>query len=110
MDNWLAEYLGHGDKIHISFESPTPSGYRYIGRNHRFVEQLCHRVIANSLAGPLLRAFLFELKGCFPKISKQRNAVQNRSKVCVQLAKSSIGALFEAIVGQTAHGYWCLFF
>lgn len=25
----------------ISFESPTPTGYRYIGRNHRFVEQLC---------------------------------------------------------------------
>jgi SNF2 family DNA or RNA helicase len=49
MDAWLAEYLGHGDKIHISFESPTPTGYRYIGRNHRFVEQLCHRVIANSL-------------------------------------------------------------
>ena len=49
MDTWIAEYLGHGDKIHISFESPTPTGYRYIGRNHRFVEQLCHRVIANSL-------------------------------------------------------------
>jgi SNF2 family DNA or RNA helicase len=49
MDAWIAEYLGHGDKIHISFESPTPNGYRYIGRNHRFVEQLCHRVIANSL-------------------------------------------------------------
>jgi superfamily II DNA/RNA helicase len=49
MDAWIAEYLGHGDKIHISFESPTPTGYRYIGRNHRFVEQLCHRVIANSL-------------------------------------------------------------
>jgi SNF2 family DNA or RNA helicase len=49
MDNWLAEILGYGDKIHISFESPTPIGYRYIGRNHRFVEQLCHRIIANSL-------------------------------------------------------------
>jgi superfamily II DNA or RNA helicase len=49
MDNWLSESLGKGDKIHISFLSPTPQGFRYIGRNHRFVEQLCHRIIANSL-------------------------------------------------------------
>lgn len=49
MDAWLAETLGFGDKIHISFLSPTPSGFRFIGRNHRFVEQLCHRIIANSL-------------------------------------------------------------
>jgi superfamily II DNA or RNA helicase len=49
MDDWLMAALGQGDKIHISFDSPTPQGFRYIGRNHRFVEQLCHRVIANSL-------------------------------------------------------------
>jgi hypothetical protein len=49
MDNWLASLLGTGDKIHIAFDSPTPQGFRYIGRNHKFVEQLCHRVIANSL-------------------------------------------------------------
>jgi SNF2 family DNA or RNA helicase len=49
MDNWLAATLGQGDKIHISFQSPTPYGFRYIGRNHRFVEHLCHRIIANSL-------------------------------------------------------------
>lgn len=49
MDEWLAAALGQGDRIHISFQSPTPLGFRYIGRNHRFVEQLCHRLIANSL-------------------------------------------------------------
>lgn len=49
MDDWLASVLGQGDKIHISFQSPTPQGFKYIGRNHRFVEQLCHRIIANSL-------------------------------------------------------------
>lgn len=49
MDDWLASALGQGDKIHFSFDSPTPRGFRYIGRNHRFVEQLCHRIIANSL-------------------------------------------------------------
>ena len=49
MDDWIASSLGTIDKIHIAFESPSPQGFKYIGRNHRFVEQLCHRVIANSL-------------------------------------------------------------
>lgn len=30
----------------ISFVSPTPKGYRYIGRNHQFVEQLCQFLLA----------------------------------------------------------------
>jgi superfamily II DNA or RNA helicase len=40
--------LGHSaqrDAIKVSFHSPTPEGYHYLGRNHRFVEQLvsaCH--------------------------------------------------------------------
>ncbi|MXW92473.1 MAG: DEAD/DEAH box helicase [Rhodospirillaceae bacterium] len=34
----------------ISFESPTPEGYHYVGRNHRFVEQLCQLVMANTVA------------------------------------------------------------
>jgi hypothetical protein len=33
----------------VSFESPTPEGYHYLGRNHRFVEQLCQLVMANTL-------------------------------------------------------------
>jgi superfamily II DNA or RNA helicase len=36
--------------IKVSFESPTPEGYHYLGRNHRFVEQLCQLVMANTLA------------------------------------------------------------
>ena len=49
MDDWISSSLGSGDKFHVSFESPTPQGFKYIGRNHRYVEQLCHRLIANSL-------------------------------------------------------------
>jgi SNF2 family DNA or RNA helicase len=49
MDDWMASALGQGDEIQLSFQSPTQLGFRYIGRNHRFVEQLCHRLIANSL-------------------------------------------------------------
>jgi superfamily II DNA or RNA helicase len=33
----------------ISFESPTPEGYYYLGRNHAFVEQLCHLIMRNTI-------------------------------------------------------------
>lgn len=38
-------------KVLISFESPTPKGYRYIGRNHRFTEQLCQFIMALAFEG-----------------------------------------------------------
>lgn len=46
----LRDLLPTGEKVKISFQSPTPEGYHYLGRNHRFVEQLCQLVMANTLA------------------------------------------------------------
>ncbi len=46
----IVELLPAGDLVKISFESPTPEGYLYLGRNHCFVEQLCQLVMANTLA------------------------------------------------------------
>ncbi|MBL8204745.1 MAG: DEAD/DEAH box helicase [Blastocatellia bacterium] len=46
----LRELLPAGDPVPVSFESPTPEGYHYLGRNNRFVEQLCQLVMANTLA------------------------------------------------------------
>ncbi len=46
----LVDLLPAGRVVKISFESPTPEGYHYLGRNHRFVEQLCQLVMANTLA------------------------------------------------------------
>ncbi len=46
----LRELLPAGDPVNVSFQSPTPEGYHYVGRNHRFVEQLCQLVMANTLA------------------------------------------------------------
>ena len=42
--------LPEEEEIAVSFYSPTPEGYFYIGRNHIFVEQLCQYIMANSLA------------------------------------------------------------
>ncbi len=46
----LREALPTGDPVKVSFESPTPEGYRYLGRNNRFVEQLCQLVMGNTLS------------------------------------------------------------
>ena len=46
----LLDLLPAGRIVKVSFESPTPEGYHYLGRNHRFVEQLCQIVMANTLA------------------------------------------------------------
>lgn len=37
------------DSVLISFESPTPQGFHYLGRNHPFVEQICQRVLADTM-------------------------------------------------------------
>jgi len=39
----------NGTNIHISFESPTPAGTIYIGRNHKLVEQLCQFILSLAI-------------------------------------------------------------
>lgn len=46
----LRDLLPAGDPVKVSFVSPTPPGYHYLGRNNRFVEQLCQLVMGNTLA------------------------------------------------------------
>ena len=46
----LGGLLPQGQLVKVSFDSPTPEGYHYLGRNHRFVEQLCQLVMANTVA------------------------------------------------------------
>jgi superfamily II DNA or RNA helicase len=45
----LLELLAAERVVKVSFESPTPEGYHHLGRNHRFVEQLCQLVMANTI-------------------------------------------------------------
>jgi superfamily II DNA or RNA helicase len=46
LPEFLKSYFPPRRSIRISFESPTPAGYRYIGRNHQFVEQLCQLMLS----------------------------------------------------------------
>ncbi len=47
----LKSSLPSGSQLKVSFFSPTPLGYIYLGRNHIFVEQLCLYLMANSING-----------------------------------------------------------
>jgi superfamily II DNA or RNA helicase len=38
------------DQLSVSFDSPTPDGHLYLGRNHAFVEALCQLLMSRSLA------------------------------------------------------------
>jgi superfamily II DNA or RNA helicase len=42
----LKSFFSSNKPLRISFESPTPPGYRYIGRNHLFAEQLCQFMLS----------------------------------------------------------------
>lgn len=38
------------DKVRISFDSPTPQGFEYIGRNHPFIEYLSQYLLSNAIS------------------------------------------------------------
>lgn len=73
----LKRALNSDEVLKISFDSPTPKGYRYIGRNHRFVELLCQFLIALA----------FESKDEFGKVARvseiQTDAVNTRTTLIV---------------------------
>ena len=45
----LRDLLTDKNDIQVSFKSPTPAGYKYIGRNHPFAEHLSQYIINNAL-------------------------------------------------------------
>ena len=68
----IKETLGTKNSYPISFHSPTPEGFIYVGRNHKFTEQLCQFLL--SLA--------FETKADFDQVA--RASVIQTSQVNIQ--------------------------
>jgi superfamily II DNA or RNA helicase len=44
----LEEHFDDGTTMDVSFLSPTPEGFRYLGRNHAMVETLCQVIVNNA--------------------------------------------------------------
>lgn len=53
----LLQPLPKRGPVKISFQSPTPAGYLYLGRTHCFVEQLCQIIMANTVSREGKRAY-----------------------------------------------------
>lgn len=47
----LRDLLTDKNDIQVSFKSPTPSGYKYLGRNHPFTEHLSQHILNSALQG-----------------------------------------------------------
>lgn len=45
----LKAILPAANRLKVTFHSPTPEGYIYLGRNHAFVEQLCQDLMAHAM-------------------------------------------------------------
>lgn len=45
----LKTTLPFATKLKVTFHSPSPEGYLYLGRNHAFVEQLCQYLMSNAM-------------------------------------------------------------
>jgi hypothetical protein len=45
----LQHLLGKTVSLAVSFASPTPKGYLYLGRNHPFVEHLCQYILSHTM-------------------------------------------------------------
>lgn len=54
--NLVNYFPGKSSTVKISFASPTPKGYTYIGRNHPFVEDLSRGVVNDTVNGGQLAA------------------------------------------------------
>ena len=54
--HYFKDNVNKSGMVHISFASPTPKHYMYIGRNHVFVEDLSRAVVNDSVNGGELAA------------------------------------------------------
>ncbi len=52
----LRDLLSDKNETQVSFKSPTPAGYKYLGRNHPFTEHLSQHIINSALQGATQRA------------------------------------------------------
>lgn len=50
LNSIFKSFFDFKDQVRISFESPTPQGFQYIGRNHPFVEYLCQHLLSNAIS------------------------------------------------------------
>lgn len=80
----------------ISFDSPTPPGYRYLGRNHQFVEQLCQFLLSLAFEKissfkPIARASVIQTNA----VERKTTLIQFRVRNVIKEVRSSSEVISE---------------
>jgi superfamily II DNA or RNA helicase len=86
----LKEILMNRDTLQVSFESPTPEGFQYIGRNHRFTEQLCQFLLALS----------FESKNGFARLARASVIQTSNVKIHTTLVQFRVRNVIREVLGK----------
>ncbi len=92
----LKELLPKERQLMISFDSPTPEGCHYIGRNHRFTEQLCQFLLALAFEQkdsyePIARASVIQTD----KVDIKTTIVQFRVRNVIKEVQSTLENISE---------------
>ncbi|NVN97111.1 SWF/SNF helicase family protein, partial [Candidatus Nomurabacteria bacterium] len=92
----LRIHFPSGKNPKVSFISPTPPGYRYLGRNHEFVEQLCQFILALAFEDrpgfrKVARASVIQTK----RVSIKTTIIQFRVRNVIREAGSGIEVISE---------------
>lgn len=87
----LKELLTGKDAVHVSFESPTPEGFLYLGRNHRFTEQLCQ----------FLLALAFEEKNGYARIARAAVIMTDAVSTKTTLVQLRVRNVIKEVNSQT---------
>jgi superfamily II DNA or RNA helicase len=78
------------DEVRLSFESPTPAGYKYLGRNHRFVEQLCQFMLALS----------FEHRDHYQRVARTAVVVTDAVQIRTTLVQFRVRNVIKEVSSQ----------
>lgn len=95
------------DRLLVSFDSPTPPGYKYLGRNHQFVEQLCQFLLAlafeeNKSYKPLARSSVIQTDS----VQRKTTLIQFRVRNVIKEVRSATEVISEEMYlwGYTGSG------
>lgn len=99
LPNLFSKIFDGLDQVKISFESPTPDGFQYIGRNHPFVEQLC-RIILNESVSEKIRKYSAARAAVVPtdKVDIKTTIIQLRIRNIIQDTRTSTELIAEELI------------
>jgi superfamily II DNA or RNA helicase len=105
----LKDSLPGREEVRISFNSPTPDGFTYIGRNHAFVEQLCQLLLAsaftengteNKLArSSVIRSIMVTEKTTII-LFRVRNVIEDQKKINQLIAEEMLVWGYQGTAGD----------